>query len=159
MADFFQQFASEFIAGLAVIVSVIASWRASRTERLNRESSRLNRRMEVLIEIEKNNSIIGKLCLIISQKILLLRKFEDRFTDTSTEIYRLQNNLELMKEFKDNENSLRESAELDGGGKNLEEQSHALTYLRRLGVRLAGDLEKETIGYQDALDQLREPIA
>lgn len=149
------QYTSEIISGLAVILAAAANWRSVKSEKLLKQTQKSLRRMDILTEIEKQNGVIGQLALITCQKILLLQKNAERFQDTSSEIDRLKNNLQLLTEFKNKEKLERELAESSNGGNDIDLHMQALTDIKRLRIRLESDLDKETRIYEELVAKIK----
>jgi hypothetical protein len=152
MFDFLQQHASDYIAGLAVILSAAANWRVVRAERTAKKAQKAMRRMDMLVEIERKNAVIGKLALVTAQKILLLQQHPNLVRSPEEEIGRLRNNLALLQEFKDSEEEQRRISEMADGGNDIELHGKALTDVQRLRVRMEADVEKETNTYKELLE-------
>lgn len=148
------QYASEIIAGLAIILAVAANFRTVKSEKLLKKTQRSLRRMDILTEIEKQNGVIGQLALITSQQILLLQDHPLEFEDSSSEIDRLKSNLQLLTEFKYKEKLQRKLAENTNGGNDIELHMQALTDIKRLRIRIESDLEKETIIYKELVEKI-----
>lgn len=159
MIDIVQQYASEFIAGLAVILSAVANWRVVRAEKVASKAQKAMRRMDILVEIERKNAAVGKLALITAQKILLLQQHPHVIQSPEEEISRLRNNLDLLQKFKDSEEEQRRISEAAGGGNDIELHSKALTDVQRLRVRIEADVEKEIHVYKELLEESRRSTA
>lgn len=155
MIDIIQQHAAELIAGLAVILSAVANWRVVRAENTAAKAQKAMRRMEVLIEIERKNAVVGKLTLVTAQKILLIQQQPALVSNPDHEIDRLRNNLALLQGFKDGEEEQRQISEAADGGSDIDLHSKALTDIQRLRVRLEADVEKETNVYRELLESSR----
>jgi hypothetical protein len=154
-----QQYASEFIAGFAVILAAVANWRVVRAERAAAVAQKAARRMDMLIEIEQKNAVVGKLALVTAQKMLLLQRHPDLVPSPEGEMERLRNNLDMLQEFKKSEDKQRQVAEAPGVGSDIELHSKALTDIRRLRVRLEADVDKETQVYTQLLESSRGHVA
>ncbi len=96
MIEFIQQNTSELIAGLAVILSAAANWRVVRAEKTAMKAQKAIRRMEILVEIERKNAAVGKLTLVIAQKIQILQQHPELLSNPDYEIDRLHNNLAVL---------------------------------------------------------------
>jgi len=156
LVQFIQQNSAIFIAGLSVIVSAVANWRVARAERETKKIKKVIRRMDILVEIERKNAIVGKLALITAQKILLIQQFPHIDDCLEGEEIRLRKNLDILKDFKNGEEEQRELTEKVNGGNDLELYGQALTDVKRLRIRMEADLEKETGGYQELLEKSRK---
>jgi hypothetical protein len=88
MTLFVQQYISELFSALALILSAAANWRSARTNRESKAVKKNTRRMDMLIEIERKNSVVGKLTLVTAQKILLLQQHDSLVPSPSKEIER-----------------------------------------------------------------------
>ena len=155
MIEIIQHYASELIAGFAVILSAAANWRVVRAERAAAKAQKAMRRMDMLVEIEYKNAAVGKLALITAQKILLLQQFPQLVSSPEEEIWRLSNNLDLLQKFKDSEDEQRRISEMAGGGIDIDVHSQALTEVRRLRIRIEADVDNEAGVYKDLLEKLR----
>ncbi|WP_029408140.1 hypothetical protein [Thiomicrorhabdus sp. Milos-T2] len=153
MVEIVQEYAAEFIAALAVILSAAANWRAARAERAAEKVEKAMRRMDILVEIERKNAVVGKLALVTAQKIMLLQQYPQLVDSSEKEIYRLRNNLLLLQNYKETEEEQRRIAEAVGGGASIELHSEAQTDIHRLRVRMEADVEKETRVYTELLDK------
>jgi hypothetical protein len=150
-----QQYASEFIAGLAVILAAVANWRAVHAENAAAKAQKAIRRME----IERKNAAVGKLALVTAQKILLINEYPRLVCSPEEELKRLRNNLDLLQKFNDGEEEQHRISEAAGGGNDVEIHSQALTDVQRLRVRMEADVEKETLAYKELLEESRRYIA
>lgn len=159
MIDVLRQYASEFIAGLAVILSVVANWRFVRAEKAATKAQKAVRRMDMLVEVERKNAAVGKLALVTAQKILLLQRHPSLVPSSEGELERLRNNLDMLQEFKQSEEEQRQIAEAAGGGNDVELHSKALTDVYRLRVRLEAEVEKETHVYSQLLEASHSHVA
>ncbi|MBK1875210.1 hypothetical protein FE848_18520 [Marinobacter sp. 1-3A] len=155
MIEFLQQYASEFIAGLAAILAAVANWRAVRAEKMVRTIQKAERRTDILVEIEQQNAAVGKLALVTAQKVMLLQQFPELLPFTDDEIKRLRSNLNVLSDLKNQEDEQRKVAEAAGSGSDVTLHHHALADVRRLRVRLEADLEKETAHYSQLLEASR----
>lgn len=155
MIEFLQQYASEFIAGLAAIMAALANCRAVRAEKMVRTIQKAERRTDILVEIEQQNAAVGKLALVTAQKVMLLQQFPELLPFTDDEIKRLRCNLNILSDLKNQEDEQRKIAEAAGGGSDVTLHHHALADVRRLRVRLEADLEKETAHYSQLLEASR----
>ena len=151
--DLIRQYASELIAGLAVILSAAANWRAARAEKSSERAQKAMRRMDMLIEIERKNAAVGKLALVTAQKILLLQEYPELVTSPDREIGRLRNNLALLQEFKDGEEEQRKISEMIDGEDDIELHTKAFADIKRLRIHLEADVEKETRVYRELLER------
>ena len=153
MLNLIQQYATEAIASLALIVSVEASWRVNRAERRIDAAQSAARRTDMLVEVELKNAAVGKLALICSRKLLLIQKNPALASLTISESGRLTNNLELMQEFKASEETQRKIAEEAGGGGSIDHYYQAFADVKRLRVSLEAEIEKEISVYESLADQ------
>jgi len=153
-----QHYASELIAGFAVILSAVANWRVVRAERAAAKAQKAMRRVDMLVEIERKNAAVGKLALITAQKILLLQQHPQLVGSPEEEISRLRNKIDLLQKFKDSEDEQRRVSEAADGGNDIELQSHALTDVQRLRVRMEADVEKETLVYKELIEASRRNV-
>lgn len=159
MLNFIQQNAAEFIAGLAVILSAVANWRAVLAERKVSLIRQTVLRTDMLVEVELKNAAVGKLALITARKILLLHRSPSLSSYLPGEIERLESNLKLLQEFKSQENTQRHLSEQPGVGRNIDLFQQTLADTKRLRVSLEADIEKETIVYQELVEQVRADVA
>jgi hypothetical protein len=157
--EFFQQYASELIAGLAAILAAVANWRVVRAEQMVRTIQKAERRTDILVEIEQQNAAVGKLALVTDQKMMLLQQLPGLLPFTDDEIKRLRSNLDALSDLKNQEDEHRKIAEAAGGGNDVTLHHHALADVRRLRVRLEADLEKETAHYSQLLEASRPPLS
>lgn len=159
MIEIVQQYASEFIAGLAVILAAVANWRAVHAENAAAKAQKAISRMDMLVEIERKNAAVGKLALVTAQKILLINEYPRLVCSPEEELKRLRNNLDLLQKFNDGEEEQHRISEAAGGGNDVEIHSQALTDVQRLRVRMEADVEKETLAYKELLEESRRYIA
>lgn len=159
MIGIIQQYAAEFIAGLAVILSAAANLRVVRAEKMAAKAQKAVRRMDMLVEIERKNAAVGRLALVTTQKILLLQECPELVNDPGRELDRLRNNLDLLQELKNGEEEQRQIAEAANVGNDTDLHSRALTDVQRLRVRLETDVEKETNVYRELLERSRSASA
>lgn len=156
MALFFQQYISELFSALALILSAAANWRSARTSRQSTAVKKYMRRMEMLVEIERKNSVVGKLALVTAQKILLLQQHHALLPSSSKKIERLTGNLDMLKRFRENAEEEVHIAESACEGDSVEYHLKALTDIKRLRVRMEADVEKETATYNELLEKVRD---
>lgn len=152
MIEYLQTYIGEIFAGFAVILAAIANIRSVRSEKKNKIFERAARRMEILVELERKNAIVGKLALVTAQKILLIQKHHDLVPSPDNEIDRLKKNLEVLSNFKEKKDHDRAIFEASDGGTNIELHMQALTDIQRLRVRLEADFEKESSVYSQLLE-------
>lgn len=155
MIEIIQQYAAELIAGLAVILSAAANWRAARAKKALEQTRKAIRRMDLLVEIERKNAAVGRLALVTAQKILLLQQHPTLVSNPDNELDRLRNNLALLQEFKEGEEEQRKISEAASGGRDIDLHHKALTDIQRLRVNLEADVEKEISVYRELLDKSR----
>ncbi|MDG1080714.1 MAG: hypothetical protein P8P12_11335 [Porticoccaceae bacterium] len=155
MTLFVQQYISELFSALALILSAAANWRSARTNRESKAVKKNTRRMDMLIEIERKNSVVGKLTLVTAQKILLLQQHDSLVPSPSKEIERLRGNLEMLQHFRENAQGESHIAESACEGDSVELHLKALTDIRRLRVSMEADVEKEIATYNELLEKVR----
>ena len=155
MLNYLQQYISEIFAGFAVILAAVSNWRSVRTEGELKTSQKAARGMDMLIEIQRKNSCVGKLALVTAQKILLLQKYPNLIQKADSEIERLRNNLNVFQEFKQNEQEQAQLAESVWGGSDVYLHTQALTKIRQLRISMEADVEKETSIYNQLLEDAR----
>ncbi|MCP8900376.1 hypothetical protein [Gilvimarinus xylanilyticus] len=156
MIEFLQKYAAELIAAFAAILAALANWRVVQAERRVRILQKAERRTDVLVEIEYQNAVIGKLALVTAQKIELLQRFPTVLSFTDSEMKRLHSNLDMLRTLKSQEEEQRKLGELAGGGNNVTLHHQALADIRRLRVRLEAELENETNHYSQLLEAARD---
>lgn len=154
MIEAIQQYASEIISAMAVILAAAANWRAVRAEKVSKKAQKTIRRMDILLEIERKNAVVGQLALITSQKILLLQEYPQILNNSADELDRLKSNLELISELKSQEKLQQQFAETANAGNEIELYMQALTDTKRLCIRIEADLEKETRVYRELLEKI-----
>ena len=154
MIEYLQNYISEIFAGFAVILAAMANIRSVKSEQKVKIFEKAARRMEILVELERKNAIVGKLALVTAQKILLIQNNHDLVPSSDNEIERLKTNLEVLSEFKEKEDQDRAIFEESDGGTNIELHMQALTDIQRLRVRLEADFEKESSVYSQLLENV-----
>jgi len=159
MTPFFQQYISELFSSLALVLSAAANWRSARTNSESKAIKKSTRRMDMLVEIELKNSVVGKLALVTAKKILLLQQHDYLAPLPSNEMQRLRGNLDLLEHFRANEEEQIHIAESACDGDSVDLHFKALTDIKRLRVSMEADVEKEITTYNELLEKVLDPDA
>ena len=150
--------AALFIAILALVVSLRANYisnnaneNAIKQQLKNNRMKNLEKRTEILSEIDKQNAIQGHLLSVTAEKIILFQKNPDLLNKHPQENERLKQNINGIQLLKSNYEERRTVSEQIGAEADLEQQEKALAEIRRLTIHLEEELIKE----KDHLNDLK----
>ena len=149
MFEFIQAHSSDFIAACAVSLSAAANWRVVRAEKKAAKAEQALNRMNLLVESERKNACVAKLMLVVAQKTLLLQRYPGLIPNVAGELDRLRNNFDFLRGLKEQEDQARRLAETGSENLDVRQFHDTLTNIRRLTVRLEGDVENETRTYNE----------
>ena len=150
--SFIQNNAAILIAGIAVILSCVSNWRLVKLERENKSVKKSIRRMDILVEIEQQHAVTGKLALVLAKSMCLIQENPHIIKNPDDEIKRLRKNIDATQVLKDAELEQRTISEQESGNDDVIEHGKALTDVKRLRVRMEGELDKQTTTYNELLE-------
>ena len=147
MVDFISKNASVIIAGIALVLSAFANWRAEKQSKESKAISKSYRRKDLLLGIEKNYILERDLALVLSQKILLISKCSKLEGEFEEELERLEKNLKSLNKQISNQENMRNLAENTDWGDSIDKYTDALINIQRAQIKIKSDLEIERNSY------------
>lgn len=150
--------AALFIAMLALITSLRANHISNKANTISAEQKNktkrlkaLEKRTDILSEIDKQNALQGHMLVVIADKLHLFHQNTELTNKHTGEYKRLMQNLNSIQQLKSNYKERRSvSAALDADA-DLEMQEKTLAEVRRLTIHLEEELAKE----KDHLNNLK----
>ena len=158
MIAVFEQYISEIIAGIAVVLAAVANMRVVRSERKAELTNQLARRMELLVEVERKESAFRNLEIILMKKILLLEKHPELLESPSQELKRLYRNLASVRGFQQR-SIAREEIEKKITCRDAKSYYESLTSVQRLRLKITSDVEVESNHYEELFANLSNNAA
>lgn len=162
MIDFIASLTTGHAALFIAVLALIASFRANHISKKantisveqqnkNKRLKTLEKRTDILTEIDKQNALQGHVLAVVVEKLQLFHQKPELINKHSGEYKRLTQNLNGMQQLKSNYEKRRSvSAGVDADA-DLEMQEKTLAEVRRLTIHLEEDLVKE----KDHLNSLK----
>ena len=139
------------VAMLALVASMRANYISNKANKITEQQQNnnlrlknLEKRTEILSEIDTQNARYGALLAIFTEKIFLFQKNEKLLETYPKEYERISKNMMTIEKLKSRYDKQRGLSEQVGANADLEKQEIALAEIRRLTIHLDEDIKKET---------------
>lgn len=160
---FLTEFIQNYLTALLAIIAIIASVRSNiiahkslqlseKTEVETNKRRILEKRTEILREVDHRNAIFGNLLAIMAEAAITYQKEPSFAAQNEKDIKRLENNINAIREMRERYEKHRNIAEQIDSQADIEGLEFSLAETRRLNLHVEQDIIKE----ERNLNRIRE---